>query len=184
MCTRSLVCSVFVVVCTFVSACGSNHPPPKPPEPVATPADAGVEIIAKPEPSPPKSLYERVGGKEAIAKIVDSFMKNLTGNEITKKRFARLSKARQEKFREHFTELLCQETGGNCTYTGKDMKSAHKGLRITDNEWDAFIWAFKAAMEENSVGEVERADLYALLAPMKDKIVEVKPKGKTVPPLL
>ncbi|MCL2777381.1 MAG: group 1 truncated hemoglobin [Polyangiaceae bacterium] len=179
MYTRSLACSVLIVACTFVSACGSKHPP-KSPEPIAAPSNAGVENTPVPEPSPPKSLYDRVGGKDAITKIVDSFMKNLAGNEITKKRFARLSKARTEKFREHFTEQLCQETGGDCTYTGKDMKSAHKGLRITDAEWDAFIWAFKAAMEENSVGEVERADLYALLAPMKDKIVEVKPKGKTV----
>ncbi len=158
-------------------ACGGK-PAPKEPMITETVSDAGPEDAAPAEPPKPKSLYERLGNKEGITKVVDAFLKNMTGNEVVKKRFAKLSKERVEKFRGHLIDQLCKESGGDCEYTGKSMKDAHKGMKITEPEWNAAVSALKAALDENKVAENEMNDLIGLIAPMKDDIVEVKPKGK------
>lgn len=133
---------------------------------------------APPEPVPtdPKSLYERLGGQSGLGSLVDAFVKNVTANDVLKKRFAKLPKDRLDKFRASLADQLCQVTGGNCSYAGKTMKEAHKGLKISENEWNASVTALKAALDETNVGEEEQSDLIAIVAPMRDEIVEVKSK--------
>ena len=143
-----------------------------------TVSDAGPEDAAPPEPPKPKSLYERLGAKEGITKVVDAFLKNMTGNEVVKKRFAKLSKDKVDKLRNHLIDQICKESGGDCEYSGKNMKDAHKGMKITEAEWNAAVSALKAALDENKVAENEMNDLIGLVAPMKDDIVEVKAKPK------
>ncbi len=177
--TRLLVCSIFVgaMGALTVAACGGK-PAPKEPTITETVSDAGVEEAAAPEPPKPKSLYERLGNKEGITKVVDAFIKNLTANDVVKKRFAKLSKEKVEKFRNNLIDQICKESGGDCEYAGKSMKDAHKGMKITEAEWNAFISALKTALDDSKVAENEQNDLIAAIAPMKDDIVEVKPKGK------
>ena len=58
------------------------------------------------------------------------------------------------------------------------MKEAHKGMKITEAEWNATVSALKAALDENKVAENEQNDLIAAIAPMKDDIVEGKKPKK------
>ena len=58
------------------------------------------------------------------------------------------------------------------------MKDAHKGMRITEAEWNATVSALKAALDENKVADNEVNNIIAAIAPMKDDIVEVKAKPK------
>lgn len=174
--TRLLVSTVLVALGLVAFACGGKKPPPKEPAVTETIADAGPDEDADAEPPAPKSLFERLGGKEAIAKVVDAAVKNAAANDVTKKRFAKLSKERVEKLKENLVDQICEASGGDCKYAGKDMKEAHKGMKISENEWNAFVSALKAALEENQVGETEQSDLIALLAPMKDDIVDPKAK--------
>jgi hemoglobin len=172
------VCTVLLAATSIggfgLAACGAK--PPKEPTITETVADAGPEV--PPEPPKPKSLYERLGNKEGISKVVDAFLKNLASNEVVKKRFAKLPKDRLEKLRNNLVEQVCKESGGDCEYAGKSMKDSHKGMKVTEAEWNATVSALKAALDENKVGENEQNDLIAAIAPMKDDIVEVKPKGK------
>ncbi len=156
-------------------ACGKKQAP-KEPMITETVSDAGVEDSAPPEPPKPKSLFERLGNKEGITKVVDAFLKNALQNDTIKKRFSKLPKDRVEKFRNNFIDLICKESGGDCEYTGKNMKDAHKKMGITDAEWTATLLALKAALDENKVAEGEQNDLVSLLGPMKDDIVEKKKK--------
>lgn len=160
-------------------SCGGKTPPK---EPVVdeTVADAGVEDAAPAEPPAPKSLYERVGGKEMLAKIGDSFLKNVQANDVIKKRFAKLPKGKDKlaKFSQDLVDRLCREAGGDCAGGGDDAKPADKGTKITEAEWTAFVSAFKAALDEHEIGETEQDDFIALLAPMHDELVDAKSKGK------
>jgi hemoglobin len=174
--TRLLICSLVLAATglgTF--ACGKK-PVPKEPTITETVSDAGPEDAAPPEPPKPKTLYERLGNKEGIAKVVDAFLKNALQNDVIKKRFNKLPKDRVEKFRNAFVDLICKESGGDCEYTGKNMKDAHKGMKITDAEWNATLSALKAALDENKVEENAQNDLVSLLGPMKDEIVQAKKK--------
>jgi hemoglobin len=177
--TRLLVPSILVVLgaFAFVAACGGAKPP-KEPAVTETIADAGPEEAAPAEPPKPKSLFERLGGKDAIAKVVDTFMKNVAADTKINKRFAKTTGARLDKFKQHLVDQICEATGGECKYAGKNMKDAHKGMKIKEEEWNSLLMDLKNALEENHVGDTEQNDLVALLAPMKDDIVEVKPKAK------
>jgi hemoglobin len=174
--TRLLVSTVLVVLGVAAFACGGKKPPPREPAVTETIADAGPDDEEDAEPPPPKSLYERMGGQEAIAKVVDDFTKNLLANDVTKKRFAKIPKERLERFKAQLASQICEASGGDCEYTGKDMKEAHKGMKITNAEWDATVSALKAALDENEVGETEQSDLIAILAPMREDIVDPKAK--------
>jgi hemoglobin len=176
--TRLLFCSLILGAgLVALVACGKK-PPPKEPTITETVADAGPVDAAVAEPPKPKSLFERLGGKEGITKVVDAFVVNLTHNDVVKKRFAKLPKEKVEKFKTNLVAQICKESGGDCDYTGKSMKDAHKGMKITDAEWNATVSALRAALDESKVGSEEQSDLIAAIAPMKDDIVEVKAKPK------
>ena len=181
---RLVVCSVILgglLVCftgsLALGGCGKKTPP-KEPTITETVSDAGPPDAADAEPPKPKSLFERLGGKEGITKVVDAFINNVTHNEVIKKRFTKLPKEKIEKFRTNLIALLCKESGGDCEYQGKPMKEAHKGMKITDPEWNATVSALKAALDEVKVGENEQNDLIFAVGSMKEDIVEVKARPK------
>jgi hemoglobin len=138
-------------------------------------ADAGVEEEAAP---PPKPLFERLGGKEGLTKVVDTLMKNVAADAKINKRFAKLKGKTLEDFKQKLVDFICKGLEGPCEYAGKNMKDAHKGMKIKEDEWNAFLADLKAALDENNVGAEEQADLMAILAPMHDEIVETKPPAK------
>src|SRR5437868_2956083 len=69
-------------------------------------------------------------------------------------------------------DQICQASGGPCQYTGKDMKTAHVGMGISDMEFNAMVEDLVKALDELKVDPKDKADLIGLLAPMKTDIVE------------
>jgi hemoglobin len=67
---------------------------------------------------------------------------------------------------------MCGLSGGPCNYIGRDMKTSHQGLGITDAEWEENMKASDAALAQNGVGEPERAEFLALFERYRDDIVE------------
>lgn len=175
---RLLVPSILLVLGVAAFAACGGKPPPKEPPISETIADAGPEDTGPPEPPKPKSLYDRLGGKDAIAKVVDTFVKNVSADNKINKRFAKLKGDKLDAFKKNMVDQICEATGGDCKYAGKSMKDAHKGMKIKEDEWNALLLDLKNALEENKVADAEQNDLVALLAPMKDDIVEVKSKAK------
>ncbi len=80
-----------------------------------------------------KSLYERLGKKKAIAAVVDEFVARAAGDARINKHFAATAAdpARLKQFKMRLVDQICMASGGPCTYTGKDMKTAHAGMGIT-----------------------------------------------------
>ncbi len=156
-----------------VWGCGAKKPP-KPATPVVEISDAGVD--AEPEDAAPKSLYERLGGKEGVAAVIDSLMKNVASDPELKKIFAKTTGARLENFKKSLADQLCAATGGACEYKGKDMKEAHKGMKITEGQWDKFVQRLSDALNEQKVADAEQSELLALIAPMRDQVVQAGKK--------
>lgn len=157
-------------------ACGPKQPP-KPVEPATTEivVDAG-EDAADSAPPAPQTLYDRLGGKDGVAAVIDSLIKNVTADPDIKKYFAKVTGPKLDHFKQMLNDQICEAAGGPCKYAGKDMKTAHAGMKINDAAWDAFVKDFTLALAENKVGDAETGELLAIVAPMHDDIVVQKKK--------
>ena len=171
-----------IVALSLAAACGAcgGKPPPVPTEPpvAEVSSDAGAELTVDAAPPAPKTLYERLGGKEGVSSVVDLFVKNLTVDPRVNKLFKKGAKDNLEHFKQVLADQICQAAGGGCADGGKSMKEAHKGMQITDSQFDAFVEDLKLALDEKGIAEAEKSELFAAIAPMKDDVVEKKTKKK------
>ena len=117
------------------------------------------------------SLYERLGGLEAITSVVDSFVARCAGDDRINRKFERSDVPRLKKM---LVDQVCQATGGPCTYTGRDMRLTHDGMAVTAGEFDALVEDLVATLDEFEVPKPEQEELFGLLGPMRGDIVEVE----------
>ena len=114
------------------------------------------------------SLYDRLGGQPAITAVVDDFVGNVAADNRINKRFANANIPRLKKL---LVEQICAGTGGPCTYTGRDMSAAHRGMNITDPEFTALVEDLAKSLDKFNVPAREKNELLAALGPMKPAIV-------------
>ena len=119
-----------------------------------------------------KSLYERVGGYNALALVVDDFIGRLVADKQFEKFFIGHSVDSRKKIRQHILDQFCAATGGPCIYTGRDMKTTHAGLGITEAEWDAAAKHLTASLDKFKVPEKEKGEILAFVTTLKKDIVE------------
>jgi len=117
------------------------------------------------------SLYERLGGLEAITSVVDSFVARCAGDNRINPKFERTDVPRLKKM---LVDQVCEATGGPCTYTGRDMQRTHEGMAVTGGEFDALVEDLVSTLGEFEVAKAEQEELLGLLAPMRADIVEVE----------
>jgi hemoglobin len=119
-----------------------------------------------------ESLYKRLGGYDAIAAVTDDFIVRMATNKDLQRFFVGLSDDSKGKVRGHIIDLVCLKTGGPCTYTGRDMKTSHKGLAITENDWNIMAKLFVETLNKFKVAQKEQDELLAIVATTKKDIVE------------
>jgi hemoglobin len=73
----------------------------------------------------------------------------------------------------HLVEQVCAATGGPCKYTGLDMKTSHKNMKVTEGEFNALVEDLVAALDKFNVPAAEKNELLGILGPLKSDIVEV-----------
>src|SRR5262245_12673674 len=117
------------------------------------------------------SLYKRLGGREGIALVVGDFTANMAADPRVNERFKGMKPEAVELFKSKLADQICDATGGPCSYFGKDMKSAHQGMKITDAEWNATVENLVKALDKNNVDAKAKQELLAALGPMKPDIV-------------
>ncbi len=116
------------------------------------------------------SLYERLGGGDKIREIVADIWTNRTSNPLIKNRYAGSD---GDKVKQVVWEFFCAGTGGPQQYSGEDMLTAHKGMNISDEEFNAVIDDVLAALDKNNVGKKERDEVLVILYSMKEEIAHV-----------
>jgi hemoglobin len=119
-----------------------------------------------------KSLYERVGGYNALAAVVDDFIVRLVSDKQFEKFFIGQSNDSKKQIRQHILDQFCAATGGPCVYTGREMKTSHSGLGITNAEWDAAAKHLVASLDKFKVPEKEKGEILAFVTSLKKDIVE------------
>jgi hemoglobin len=121
-------------------------------------------------PSTP-SLYRRLGGREGIALVVGDFTANMAADPRVNARFKGMKPPEVEKFKSNLADQICEATGGPCSYLGKDMKTTHAGMKITEAEWNATVDNLVKALDKHKVDAKAKQDLLGTLGPMKGDIV-------------
>lgn len=178
-CNRTLVPTLFALIAAagIVSATGLQPAaqPPAPTKPAQPPTQPAAP--AKPAaPVPGATLYDRLGGIDAIATVMDDFTnrlaldKAITSNPQVAEKMKTLS-VPALKFK--LTAQVAEATGGPWKYAGKDMKASHKDLKITEAEWNAGLEDLRATLTKYNVPAKEQAEVIAIIGSTKKDIVTV-----------
>lgn len=127
-----------------------------------------------PSPAPAASagtLYHRIGGYDALAAVVDDFMERMHRDPDLAPFFRDLQTGELNRLRQMVVDQLCEATGGPCIYVGKDMKTAHAGLGITESDWNKAVAHLTASLNAFHVPAREQRERLTAVAALKDQIV-------------
>jgi hemoglobin len=116
-----------------------------------------------------ETLYERLGGKDAITAVVDDFVARCAADERINGKFARTDISRLKRM---LVDQICQASGGPCTYEGRAMRETHDGMGVTAGEFDALVEDLVATLNQFGVPKTSQDELLGLLGPMRADIVE------------
>ena len=117
------------------------------------------------------SLYQRLGGANGIAGLVDDIIAAHQNNPIVKVRFENIKDLEHAK--RMAREFFCAGSGGPEPYTGKDMLTAHKGMNISEQEYLAAMDDIIGAMDKHGLDQDTRKDVLAILYSLKGEIIRV-----------
>ena len=119
-----------------------------------------------------KSLYERLGGYDVIAGFVTDYVNRIRADP----QFARFGTSRGTDKKKRDLQLnidyICKVTGSSHYYMGRDMKTSHTGLGITEAEWEANMKYMSETLDKYRIPQKEKAEVLALVEHMKQDIVE------------
>jgi hemoglobin len=118
---------------------------------------------------PKKTLYERLGGMPAISAVVDDFVGNVARDRRINRFFANANIPRLKFL---LVQQICQASGGPCLYTGRDMKSAHRGMGVSGRHFNALVQDLGKSLNKFKVPAREQKELVGALAPLQKDIVE------------
>ena len=126
---------------------------------------------APPQTAGQKTLYQRLAGYDALTAVSDDFLGRLASDPQMGRFFVGLSTDSKVRVRQHIVDFLCTATGGPCKYTGRDMKTAHAGLNITEADWKQMVKLLGQTFDKFNVPEKERTDVVGAVAGLKGDIV-------------
>ena len=113
------------------------------------------------------TVYDQLGGKPGVTRIIDVFIANVLGDGRINGFFAN---ANIPHLKLALVEQVCSVTNGGCTYTGKNMVDAHKGMKIKSADFNALVEDLMKSMQSNNVPIGAQNKLLAVLAPMKPDV--------------
>ncbi len=124
-----------------------------------------------------KSLYDRLGGEPAVRAVVDDFVARAAADSAVN--FARRGTVREweaspqnvEHLKMGLRDFICVAAGGPCEYKGADMRTAHRGMKITDMEFNALAADLKASLDKFKVPAKEQSELLAAVEGTRKDIV-------------
>jgi len=133
-----------------------------------------ISSLAVEPPMPRPSLFTRLGGRDAIVAVVDEFVSNVAADGRINRFFTDTASnpRRLAAFKNNLVDQVCMVSGGPCEYKGQDMKTAHRGMKIGDAEFNALVEDLMKALDTFKVPAEDKAALGAILSPLRGDIVE------------
>lgn len=119
-----------------------------------------------------QSLYQRLGGYDALAAINDAAGARLFDDPDFDQFLADLDEESGQRGRQLAILYLCEAAGGDCIYLGRDLKTVHAGMGISDEHWQTLMGYLGDALNELNVADAEQAEVISIFSDLQDKIVE------------
>ena len=119
-----------------------------------------------------KTLYERLGGYDAIAAVANDLLPRMQADAQLGRFYQHRGEDGLRRSRQILIDFLCSSAGGPLYYTGRDMKVTHKGMKISESDWSAFLGYLNDTMDTLQVPQPERKEVVALMQSTKTDIVE------------
>ncbi len=158
--------------------------------PAALMASSGCAAQAAQKPADPKatatgpSLYERVGGINNIAMLMDDVIDRAYLDPVfnANPRIVEAHKRFPKPiYKYQATNLACMVMGGPCKYTGRSPKEAHQHLNVNEKEWQALLTMFRDSMDSFKVPPKEQGEILAIIESTKGDIVVSPAKSAANP---
>jgi hemoglobin len=118
------------------------------------------------------SLYERLGGYDAVSAVVSSLLPRLQADTQLARFWLHRGEDGLKREKQLLIDFLCSSTGGPLYYAGRDMKTSHKGMRISESDWSAFLGHLNATLETFRVPQAEHSEVVAFVESTKLDMVE------------
>ena len=119
----------------------------------------------------PAGLYQALGEKPGIARLVDDFVNRVVRDPRIGSHFKDTKPA---ALKESLADQFCQLSGGPCKYEGADMKSAHADMDINKGHFNALVEVLQSAMDAQGIPFAQQNRLLALLAPMHRDVITTR----------
>jgi len=119
-----------------------------------------------------KTLYERLGGYDAITAVVDDLLPRLQGDPQLGRFWAHRGADGVAREKQLLIDFLCANAGGPVYYRGRDMALTHRGMRISESDWNVFLGHAAATLAKLQVPEAEQRDVVAFVQSLKKDMVE------------
>ena len=119
-----------------------------------------------------KSLYERLGGYDAIRAVVNNLLPRLQADAVLGRFGQNRGADGIEREKQLLVDFLCAQAGGPMYYTGRDMVLSHRGMKVSERDWTTFIAHLNATLDAFNVPQAERADVVAFIQSTRAEIVE------------
>lgn len=126
-----------------------------------------LAACATPE-APPATLYQRLGGPDRVARVVDRLVDRAAHDPRTARSFDGI---KLEALKDSIAQHICALGDGGCRYEGETMANAHADLKIRHAEFDALVTMLREELDRAGVDAGAKNDLLRLMAPMKRDIV-------------
>ena len=127
-----------------------------------------------------KSLWDRLGGEAMVTLLVDDFVSRVARNAAVN--FTRKNEGREwpgtpaevTALRKQLVQWVSSVANGPLKYTGKSMKDAHTGMKISNAQFTAIVLDLKASLDLCKISQAEQDELLAIVSGLRTDIVEVK----------
>lgn len=119
-----------------------------------------------------RTLYERLGGYDAISAVANDLVARLRADSLLGRFWQHRGEDGIRREQQLLIDYLCASAGGPLYYTGRDMKTSHRGMKISDRDWSALVRHLRATLEAFHVPQAERDEVVAFVESTKADIVE------------
>jgi len=119
-----------------------------------------------------KTLYERLGGYDAIAAVASDLLPRLQADPQLARFWQHRGEDGVKREKQLLVDFLCCSAGGPLYYTGRDMKTSHKGMKVSEGDWSAFLEHLNATLNAFQVPQAERDEVIGFVQSTKRDILE------------